>query len=122
MENVRVYKNLHKTRSKSEPIYSIQSQTPKGWRLSRHEANVVLSDVNFKINDGSRLSALKKGVKVVHAFVCGKILEKQEELLEGEGVAVSYDPRRGYFFRRQDGVKVDSCRIAVIGPKGIVIY
>jgi hypothetical protein len=118
---VRVYKNLHKTRSQKEPIYSIQSKVSKGWRLWRHAESVVLRDVVFKINDGSRLSALKKGVKVVHAFVCGDMLEDQEGF-EGVGVPVAYDPRKGYFFRREDGLRVDSCRIAVVGPRGIVIY
>lgn len=123
--NVRVYRNLHKTKTDGSPVYSVQTKQEKGWRLDHHATHVLLKNVTFKVSEAGRQSCLSKGQKVVHAYVCGETVDRipWESMLLTVGLRATYNPKvAGHFYRRGDDVPVHQCDYAVIGPQGIIIY
>ena len=91
---VKVYYNLHKH------TFSIQSKTPKGWRVTGYADRLNLTDVEFRVSDAGRQRVLKEGRKNVHAFVIGNLTDEELET----SVDVSYNPyKHGYFYRKNNG-------------------
>lgn len=121
----RIYKNLHKTRQSSSPVYSVQIKTEDGWRLDHHSSQIYLKDVTFKVSQYGRQRCLARGQKVVHAYVCGEIIDRipHETMIIPEGMSVTYNPpKAGHFYRRSDNVPVHAADYAVVGPQGILVF
>jgi len=62
---VRIYFNLHRK------LFTIQRQTPKGWRVAGHAQDVCLAYPQFKVSEAGRQRVLREKRKNVHAFVEG---------------------------------------------------
>lgn len=112
---VRVYYNLHRKQ------LSVQSKTPKGWRVWLHANKVTLEDVEFKVSEAGRQRVLREKKKNVHAFVEGNLV------LDGIGkieprVWVSYNPYReiGKFYEVTTQKTVDKAKFAVIVGRQIL--
>ena len=94
---VKVYYNLHKH------TFSIQTKTPKGWRVTGYADKLNLRDVEFRVSEAGRQRVLKEGRKNVHAFVIGTLVDEELET----SVDVSYNPyKQGYFYRKDNGEAV----------------
>lgn len=77
---VKVYFNLRKK------VFSVQH---KGLVIA-HKDKVMLSNVQFKVNEGGRQRVLKERRKNVHAFVIGEWCEYLEEAIDTK--EVTYNP------------------------------
>lgn len=94
---VKVYYNLHKH------TFSIQTKTPKGWRVTDYADSLNLTDVEFRVSEAGRRRVLKEGRKNVHAFVIGTLTDEELDTT----IDVSYNPyKAGYFFRKDNGEPV----------------
>lgn len=75
-----------------------------------HGEDLRLSDVNFRVNQSGRLTALRTGQKNVHALMHGRVTdtlphsleELQERQRYGELVPVAYNPAKYTSFVRAD--------------------
>lgn len=64
----RCYYNLHKH------CLSIQTRTPKGWRVSYYTNSINLKDVSFKVNETGRQRVIREKRKNVHALIEGSYM------------------------------------------------
>jgi len=107
---VRVYWNLHKK------CWSIQSYIQgKGWRVTAHKDQCVLTNVTFKVSEAGRQRVLATGRKNVHAFACAEYVTFWHGPVGEKALRISYNPYR------QDGFRVayplswlDECNLARI--------
>jgi hypothetical protein len=106
----RVYRNLHRK------CLSVQTMTPRGWRVTGHADAVTLSGVTFAVSQAGRARVLKEGRKNVHAFVIGTL----EDPRTIAGVAVKYNPYAAPGFTTPDGAVITSAALATITPGGVV--
>lgn len=98
---VKVYYNLHKH------TFSIQTKTPKGWRVTDYADSLNLTDVEFRVSEAGRRRVLKEGRKNVHAFVIGTLTDEELDTT----IDVSYNPyKAGYFFRKDNNEPVKKAR------------
>ena len=96
---VKVYYNLHKH------TFSVQTKTPKGWRVTDYADRLNLTDVEFRVSEAGRQRVLKEGRKNVHAFVIGTLTDEELDT----PVDVSYNPyKAGFFYRKDNGEAVHS--------------
>lgn len=65
---VRVYRNLH------TKTLSMQTKTPKGWRVTGHPESVKLTDVKLVVREAGRQRVLKEKRKNVHAWLEGDLV------------------------------------------------
>lgn len=100
---VRVYRNLH-ARS-----WSVQVKAPTGrgrahaWRVAGHALDVVVADAVFKVYAKGRARVLATGVKNVHAYVEGVLVDADAALATPTLVAqVAYNPRKLPYFHYVD--------------------
>lgn len=89
---VRVYYNLHRQ------CLSVQTQTPKGWRVWKHMSEAHLDNVAFKVSEAGRQRVLREGRKNVHAYIIGDLVETPLTA----GAAVTYDPYKFSSFVLKD--------------------
>lgn len=115
---VRVYRNLHRH------CLSVQTRTPKGWRVTNHVQAITLDDVTFKVSEAGRQRCLREGRKNVHAFAIGTL---DARVLPGavatvnDAWSISYNPHRAPTFeRRLDGMPVRTARRARLTTHGIL--
>lgn len=64
-QNVEIYKNLHKG------LFSIR----QNGKVVAHVASFSMIKPSFKVNEKARLKVIESGVKNVHAFIIGKLIE-----------------------------------------------
>jgi hypothetical protein len=100
---VRIYRNLH-ARS-----WSVQIKAPTGrgrahaWRVAGHALDVVVADAVFKVYAKGRARVLATGVKNVHAYVEGVLIDVDQALERPTLKArVSYNPRTLPYFHYVD--------------------
>lgn len=105
-KQVRVYRNLH------QDCWSVQY---KGL-VVYHAQTVHLKDVRFVVQQAGYERFLREGVKNVHAFVTGKLVNLDSQGDNNRGTEVVYNPRvsnlfhtvqkcfkgREYYFSNQD--------------------
>lgn len=91
---VRVYWNLHKK------LWSIQTKTPKGWRVTAHLKALALHDCSFSVSAAGRSRVLKERRKNVHAFIVGNLRQSTPVRLSAHpsGRSVNYSPLRAAHF------------------------
>lgn len=113
---VRIYYNLHRKQ------LSVQSKTPKGWRVVNHVSKVMLENVRFKVSEAGRQRVLRERKKNVHAFIEGDLV------LDGNGgpieadTLVSYNPYlRGSFYERNTMDPIDGAKFAVVVGREILV-
>jgi len=95
---VRVYRNLHKSRSAGRPVYSIKDKG--SGRVVGHSDRVVLRDARFLVSEAGRQRVLRERRKNVHAYIEGTLIGMDvgeqvadESLKAGLGmVVVRYNP------------------------------
>jgi hypothetical protein len=100
---VRVFRNL------TSKLWSIQARNGKAWHTIAHASSVILGDASFIVQEAGRLTTLRTGKKVIHAFVKGNLLGyngKIRKPLEGfpmpdvfkvgtnTGQEATYNPKR----------------------------
>jgi len=90
---VRIYFNLHRK------CLSVQTQTPKGWRVWKHMSEAHLENVTFKVSEAGRQRVLREGKKNVHAYIIGDLVDGKP-LTEGE--TVTYNPYKFSSFVLKD--------------------
>lgn len=95
-ETVRVYRNLR------DNCWSIQRQTPKGWRVWLRWDCVVLDNVHFVVNKSGQNRVRKENKKYVHAFAYGTLMANTLGCNE-KMVKVRYNPYQNDFFQTRDG-------------------
>lgn len=83
---VRVYYNLHKK------CLSVQSMTPKGWRVWKHMKSIDLKNCEFKVSRAGRERVIAEGRKNVHAYIIGDLIEGEETKGYEFGNMVTYNP------------------------------
>lgn len=102
---VKAYYNLHK---KVFSVVSLERGENYG-KVIAHQAEVFLSNAEFKVSEAGRQRVLREQRKNVHAFVTGN-LESNLNLDNG-AVAVTYNPYKYQsFVRFQDGQPVPTYR------------
>lgn len=83
---VRIYFNLHRK------CLSVQTQTPKGWRVWKHMKSANLENVTFKVSEAGRERVLVEGRKNVHAYIIGDLIEDAGTEGYTEGCQITYNP------------------------------
>lgn len=80
-----------------------------------HAARVLLSDVEFTVNEQIRQFVIARGKRTVHAFAHGNIelVNSEFELLDFEE-EVRYNPFRAGHFTRPDGSAIWRCQTALV--------
>lgn len=105
-ELVKVYRNLN------NGLYSVQATAgPNKGRVLGYAASIGISDVELKVGEKARQTVLKKGVRHVHAYCCGRYLgsaEKPPKMVIDAAIKVAYQPfvSPRFFLRDQPGSKV----------------
>jgi hypothetical protein len=87
----RIYWNSHKR------LFSIQTKTADGWRVTSHADAVVLDNVTFVVNQAAQARCRRQGRKNVHAYLVAEFATFRFEpgfgqLPEEEGERVTYNP------------------------------
>jgi hypothetical protein len=90
-------------------MFSVREKTPGiGWRVSRHVAGIVLSDVRYVVSRSGLERAKKTGQKNVHAWLEGDVVEENMLLIDLRGRSVRYTVDVGRFwFMSPPGILVD---------------
>lgn len=105
---VKVYYNLHK---KVFSVVSLERGESYG-KVIAHQAEVFLSNAEFKVSEAGRQRVLREQRKNVHAFVTGNL--EGNLILDGSAVAVTYNPYKySSFVRFQDDQPVPTYRATV---------
>ncbi len=103
---VEVYYNLHKH------LFSVRH---KGKVIS-HSYDVQLEDVTFAVQKAGRDKVLREGVKNVHAFVRGTLVETTETIKNG--TSVTYNPYKyKCFVNKVDGQPRYSAKAVTLSKK-----
>ena len=89
----RVYFNLNKK------CLSIQTKTPKGWRVSKYAKAANLEKVTFKVSEAGRQRVLRENRKNVHAYIIGDLVDG-DPITQGE--TVTYNPYKFASFVLKD--------------------
>ena len=96
-QRVRVHKNLHR---------GDWSVTVRG-RVVAHVAEIVLSDVSFKVRESARQQVIARRCRQVHAWGEGTVVASAPDEAR---VAITYNPyRAATFTRRDEGSAVSHC-------------
>lgn len=104
-QEVRVYRNLHRSTDEAQ-CWSIQAKIKgKGWRVVRHSTVVVLEGATFRVNEAGRQRVIRERKKNVHAFVYGRFVRLTDGpgdpyfgASTGPALQISYNPfRAGHF-------------------------
>lgn len=98
MERVSVHRNLRSTGGKQ---FSIKDRT---LRLKTHDTYVLLRDVKFVVNPKGSQRAKAQGVRNVHAYVRGKLVEHDSTTIPdvSDMVECTYRPFEDSSFKRVD--------------------
>ena len=134
LDKVRVYRNL-KTGN-----WSIQTKTPKGWRVRGHATAVELLDADCHVSKAGRAKVLREKRKNVHAYIEGLIdlrnmrlrdvnpkwayaygiLEDMDAFPYGNAERISYNPYKAGTFTTSDGEPVYDARCVRLNPNASV--
>lgn len=111
---VRVYRNLKHGR-KAPPLYSVVDVSTG--KVIARQHRVLLSNCKFVVREAGRKKCLTTGVKNVHAFVVG-------ELLQGNygsylTVGVKYTPQLGRFVTALAEVPLTSAGMVLLNEHGM---
>lgn len=94
---VRVYRNLRP----GVPTWSIQAKVRlpgtnfHGWRVMGHAFSLVLDRVTFRVYEAGRKRVLRTGVKNVHAYALGTLVQADQTVTVPEGATEAvYHPRK----------------------------
>jgi len=115
-EKVRVYMNLHQTKRKGTPVYSVKSA--RTGLVLCHPDYVCLKDVTFKVSEAGRHRVLREKQKNVHAFVCGSVghVSNATKRLK----SITYNPYRlGYFHDKVTGEEARELDVVWMHHKGL---
>lgn len=130
LERVRVYRNLR------TGTWSIQTKTPKGWRVRGHATAVELLAADCNVSDAGRAKVLRERRKNVHAHIEGNIdlrnlhvidqnpkwayaygiLESMDAFPYGNADRISYNPYKAGTFTTSDGEPVTGARRVRLNP------
>lgn len=95
-------------------------------RVGGHAGGVILENVRFRVQEGTRQSVIRKKRKTPHAFVDGVLMQCSEQQWKPEseeGIKVSYNPYKGGFFYDQaTGEPIHSAKLAVVTPQGVLAF
>ena len=115
LEQVRVYRNL------TTGNWSIQTKTPKGWRVRGHATSVELLDADCHVSKAGRARVLREKRKNVHAYIEGIIdLRNMSGFPYGDADRISYNPYRAGTFTTSDGEPVTGARCVRLNPNASV--
>jgi hypothetical protein len=121
-EDVWVYRNLMRT---DGPWYSL---VQRGLVVA-HATEVTLTGCRFVVRAGGRRRTLESGVKNVHAFIVGRVIDRAPTWGEfGEALTARYSTKPGSAptFERADpegpSVPLEFARAAHLGPRGLTVY
>ena len=83
--------------------WSVQRQIPgKGWRVVGHSSDVVLDNVDFRVNINGRNRVRRERKKYVHAYCYGNLRENTLGCNQ-KMVRVNYNPYRDDHFNTRHG-------------------
>lgn len=112
---VRVYRNL------TEGNWSIQTKTPRGWRVAGHATSVELLKPTTKVSEAGRQRVLRERCKNVHSYIIGFLdLRNMDGFPYGDADRISYNPYKAGTFTTSDGEPVTSARRVRMNPNGTV--
>ena len=111
LQRVRVYLNLRTGN------WSIQTKTPKGWRVRGHATSVELLAADCNVSDAGRARVLREQCKNVHAYIEGNIdFRNMDAFPYWDADAISYNPYRAGTFTTSDGEPVAGARRVRFNP------
>ena len=115
LERVRVYRNL------TTGNWSIQTKTPKGWRVRGHATAVELLAADCNVSGAGRARVLREQCKNVHAHIEGSIdLLNMDAFPYGDADRISYNPYKAGTFTTHDGEPVTGARRVRLNPNDTV--
>lgn len=101
---VVVYKNLNLG---NWSVAAVKGRRGRG-KVMTHLPALVLHNVTFVVQEGSRQTVIKQHCRSVHAWCVG---ETVGSVPAGRWVAISYNPYRGgSFYRRDNGAALSLAR------------
>lgn len=107
---VRVYRNLH------NGLLSIK----QGTLVVAHADQITLGGpdgAHFIISEVVRERVVKNGVKEVHAYAVGRIVEQQHSK---DAARIYYNPYKAGYFHREGMERVDRVREVTIDSEGVM--
>ena len=115
LDKVRVHRNL------KTGTWSIQTKTPKGWRVRGHATSVELLDARCHVSKAGRARVLREQCKNVHAYIEGLIdLHNMSGFPYGNAERISYNPYKAGTFTTSDGEPVYDARCVRLNPNASV--
>lgn len=106
---VEVYRNLH------TDGYSVRQD---GYVVG-HTDRIILRDVEFVVQRAGRERVLRTGVRNVHAWVRGYVMEPRATPIH---VRVSYNPFVASYFWTDDGAPVErASRVTLVGRTMLMV-
>lgn len=89
-KRVKLYRNLHK----KGVVYSLSGRDGNRDRVLGYADDILLQNVEFRVQEAGRLKVLATGKKTVHAFVVGDVVsvDKGEIARTVENLAASEGP------------------------------
>ncbi len=104
---VKVYRNLHKK------CFSIVDMKTR--KVFKHQFNVVLTNVRFRVSEAGRQRVLKEKRKNVHAYIIGDLLEKNYNFPDTAPVEVYYNPyKTNKFINKTTGEIVENAKMVLL--------
>lgn len=92
----------------------------KGWRLWKHTNNLSLRNAEFKVSKAGNQRVRDTGVKNVHAFVYGDLIDTDGDMqIFGDCDKIKYNPYKYDNFVNQNDTPVDSAELVTM-DNGVV--
>lgn len=116
---VQIYKNIHKTRSAGQSIYSIRDK--KSGLVIGHTDKIELKNCVFKISEAGRQRVIKNKRKEVHCVIEGELCNKFK-IKHSKSTQIYYNP---YKFERfvncKTGKYIDGAERVLLCDIGVFI-
>jgi hypothetical protein len=104
-KEVRLYRNL------LNGLISVQHNIKgRGWILSGHCNNCVISKVSFKVSEAGRQRTLREKQRNAHAYATGILMarEAKEVYIPNKAIEIGYNPyKQGFFYNKTTGEKIE---------------
>ena len=125
-KRVKLYRNLHK----KGVVYSIKGRDENRERVLGYADDILLQNVDFRVQEAGRLKVLATGEKHVHAFVVGDVVSVDEAEIarlvehlaasEGPWEQIRYNPKTlTTFVRGADSVPIFEALYARASGNGV---
>lgn len=105
-QKVRVYRNL------INGLISVQhSIKGRGWILSGHCDNCVISEVSLQVSEAGRQRVLNDKKRNVHAYAAGRLISREPKdiYVPTKAIKIGYNPyKHGFFYDKRTGERIEN--------------